>query len=85
MLKDLSGVNIVADDILVYGNNIQEHNIRLEALLQRARKVYLKLNPKISQIWKTEVPYVGHLLTQERLKANLRQSSSYTRHGSTFR
>ena len=72
LLKDLPVVDIVADDILVYGSNIQEHNIRLESLLQRARKLDLKLNFKKekSQIYKTEVPYVGHLLTQEGLKPN---------------
>ena len=26
LLKDLPGVDIVADDILVYGSNIQKHN-----------------------------------------------------------
>ena len=41
LLKYLPGV-----DILVHGSNIQEHNTRLELLLQRARKVDSKLNPK---------------------------------------
>ena len=46
--------------ILLYGNNIT-----LEALLKRVRKVDLKLN-----FFLTEVPYVGHLLTQDGLKPN---------------
>ena len=58
-------VDIVTDDILVYGNNIQEHNIRLDALLKRAIEVDLKLNPS-----KYVVTYVGHLLTPEGLKPN---------------
>ena len=59
----LEGVDIVANDIL-------EHNVRLEAVLKRAEAVDLRLNPNKSQIFKTEVPYVGHLLTHGGLKLN---------------
>ena len=70
ILRDIKGVDVVADDILVYGSTIEEHNHRLEAVLKRANEVDLRLNPQKSQICKTEVPYVGHLLTQNGLKPN---------------
>ena len=55
ILKGLPGVDIVADDILIYGSSLKEHNERLEAVLRRAQEVGLKLKPSKSQICKTEV------------------------------
>ena len=46
ILSGLKGVNIITDDILVYGNDVKEHNERLLAMLQRAREANLKLNPE---------------------------------------
>ena len=42
--EDLSGVKTIADDILVWGRSEAEHNHRLEQVLERSRKVGLKLN-----------------------------------------
>ena len=52
------------------GRAIEEHNIRLEALLKHAREVDLRLNTQKSHICKSEVPYVDHLITQNGLKPN---------------
>ena len=37
--KDLKGVINIADDILIYGNTVEEHDRNLLALLDRALKV----------------------------------------------
>ena len=42
--EDLSGVKTIADDILIWGRNEAEYNHRLEKVLERSRKVGLKLN-----------------------------------------
>ena len=68
ILGGLEGVDVITDDILIYGRTIQEHNNRLETVLKRARKVNLKLNPEKSVICKTTVNYVGHTLTPEGVK-----------------
>ena len=67
-LSDIEGVEIVVDDILVHGRNQKEHDERLIKVLERARKLNLKLNSEKSQISKTEVEYVGHKITPEGLK-----------------
>ena len=46
IIKDLKGVINIADDLLVYGKTIQEHDENLKALLDRCREVCLTLNPK---------------------------------------
>ena len=67
-LSDIEGVEIVVDDILVHGRNQKEHDERLIKVLERTRKLNLKLNSEKSQISKTEVEYVGHKITPEGLK-----------------
>ena len=49
---------------------MQEDNERLQAVFERAREVRLMLNPKKSTICKSEVRYVGHLLTAQGIKPN---------------
>ncbi|CAB4044276.1 Hypothetical predicted protein [Paramuricea clavata] len=45
-----------------------DHDKNLVALLQRAREVNLKLNPKQLKLILNEVPYIGHLLTPDGVK-----------------
>ncbi|KAL9986304.1 hypothetical protein ACROYT_G000436, partial [Oculina patagonica] len=66
--EDLSGVKTIADDILIWGRNEVEHNHRLEQVLERSRKVGLKLNRSKMKILTAEVPYIGHVLTSNGLK-----------------
>ena len=73
-LQGVPGLAIVADDLLVcgYGDTMQEaiqnHNHNLTELLDRCRQKNLKLNRKKVQLCKTEVPYIGHLLTADGVK-----------------
>ena len=73
-LQGVPGFAIVADDLLVYGYGdtmqeaIQNHNHNLTKLLDRCRQKNLKLNRKKVQLCKTEVPYIGHLLTADGVK-----------------
>ena len=71
VLDGLEGVEVIADDILVYGcgtteeEYIRDHDIKLRALLERARERNLKLNKKKLKLRLQEVPYMGHLLTNK--------------------
>ena len=64
----------MADDILCYGSGetiedaLADHDSNLLSLLDRARKVNLKLNKKRLRIRLDQVPYMGHLFTSEGLK-----------------
>ena len=68
ILYGLPGVNVIADDILVYGATIDEHNERLEAVFKCAHNVNLKFNPQKCKIWKTEVDYIGHTISEAGIK-----------------
>ena len=73
-LDDLKGVEILRDDMLVvgYGDTQEEarqdHDENLLNLLNRAREVNLKLNSKKMNLRKTEVKFMGHVLSSDGIK-----------------
>ena len=62
LLEGLDGVECIADDILVWGEDSSQHNQRLK-FLDRCRENNLKLNREKCKIQRTQLTYVGHLLT----------------------
>jgi hypothetical protein len=70
IVEDLDGVANIADDILVFGcgdtveEAIEDHNVVLRNMCQRARERNLKLNKKKLKLCLTEVPFMGFRLTQ---------------------
>ena len=69
--QDLPGVEVIADDILVYGcgcgstkEYLQDHGANLKRLLDWAREQNLKLKIKL-KLHLPEVAYMGHLVTRE--------------------
>ena len=68
MFEDIQGVEVVVDDILVWGQNEQQHDARLRQVLERARHRNLKLNKSKCQFRKQQVAYLGHILTNHGLK-----------------
>ena len=63
MFEDIEGVEVVVDDILVWGENEQQHDSRLKQVLERACHRDLKLNKSKCQFGKQQVSYLGHILT----------------------
>ena len=47
---DIEGAEIIVDDLVVWGRNDEEHDKRLEQVLERALKSGLKLNKKKMQV-----------------------------------
>ena len=73
VLQGLHGVEVIADDILVFGCGDtdeecqRDHDANLEHLLQRAREQNLKLNKIKLKLCLSEVSYMGHRLTKHGL------------------
>ena len=57
ILQGLPGTAVIADDILVHGSNVEEHDRNLRAVLKRAREANLKLNQKKLRLRLDEVTY----------------------------
>ena len=76
ILEGLENVAVVADHLLVFGCGecLQEthrnHDQDLTEVLEHCRKNNLKLNKKKVQLCKTEVSYLGEVLSAKRLKAD---------------
>ena len=74
--KDLKGVINIADDILVYGSTVQEHDRNLLTLLDRALEVNLTLNPRKFRFKCTSVPFFGNILTDKGIKPDPKKVES---------
>ena len=55
------------DDIIIYGSTIEEHAKNIETVLQRLRKINLKIKPKKCHFFKNEVKYLGHTISSQGL------------------
>ena len=73
-LEGLEGVFVYADDILVYGcgddqtEAEKDHDRKLIKLLERCAEANLRINKEKFVFKKTEVSYLGHLITKDGLK-----------------
>ena len=74
VLEGLVGVVCIADDIVVYGcgETMEEaqcdHDNNLANLLKRCKEKNVKLSYEKSMFNRTEIPFMGHLITSEGLK-----------------
>ena len=68
--EGLSGVETIADDILVYGSSVKEHNRNLVNMLQRIREHEIRLNSDKSVVKSTELSFFGNLITSTGLQAD---------------
>ncbi|XP_059060190.1 uncharacterized protein K02A2.6-like [Achroia grisella] len=68
LLEGLDGVDSFVDDIICWGRTKQEHDDRLQALLERARKINLKFNKNKCKICVQEVTYLGHIFNKDGMK-----------------
>ena len=73
-LEGLEGVKAIADDILIWGDGdtteeaTAKHDKRLLALLERCQQKNIKLNMEKFQLRKTELSYMGVVLTANGVK-----------------
>lgn len=56
---------VYLDDVIVFSTNIQEHCDRLASVLERLRAAGLKLKPSKCELFRSEVKYLGHVVSSE--------------------
>ena len=62
ILAGLPGVLCHMDDVLIFGKNVQEHDIRLEQVLLRIQAAGATLNQDKCQFHKSSLKFLGHLV-----------------------
>jgi len=68
MFEDIEGIEVVVDDLLVWGETEEQHDARLIQVLEQARARNLKLNEAKCHIKQQETNYIGHTVSKEGLK-----------------
>ena len=70
-IADLPGVVVIRDDILVVGHGetdseaLENHDENVIGLLERARKMNLKLNKSKVKLREAEVKFMGHVISKD--------------------
>lgn len=68
MFQDIDGVEVIVDDLVVWGEDVEQHDERLRQLLDRCRERNLKLNREKCHFRVSQVHYVGHVLSADGVK-----------------
>ena len=58
------------DDILVYGSSIEEHNERLQAVLNRLKSAPVTLNQSKCEFGKETIEFLGHVINSNGISAD---------------
>lgn len=72
VLTGLQGLQcfVYLDDIVIYANSIQDHEIKLRNIFERLDKNNLKLQLDKCEFMRKEVAYLGHVITENGVKPN---------------
>lgn len=65
IIEGLDGTRVYIDDLVVWGQTRQQHDERLEKLLQRVKKSGLKLNRDKCLFGVTEMTFLGDKVTSQ--------------------
>ena len=69
LFRDLEFVREYIDDLLITSNgSLQDHLDKVEQILERLCKIGLKVNANKSKFCRTEVEYLGYLITRDGIK-----------------
>jgi hypothetical protein len=63
LLRNLQGTEAIIDDILINGTSKEEHDTRLNSVLQTICDSGLKLNHEKCKFCKPEIEYFGHVIS----------------------
>ena len=70
VLEGLEGVQCVADDVILYGKDHDDHNRNLRILLSLCEEHGIRLNPDKCQFNVPEIKSFGHVVSASGLKAD---------------
>lgn len=71
MFNGLESIVPYMDDVLICGSTLSEHNHRLRAVLERARKYNLRFSKSKMQLAKTEIKFLGHMVSEKGLSPGI--------------
>ena len=69
-LEGIEGVVCHMDDVLVYGKDQNQHDIRLEAVLRKLKETGITLNAEKCEFSRNKVKFVGHIIDSDGIRAD---------------
>lgn len=66
--SDIENLQFYVDDLIMYADTIEEHNNALLNVLKRAQECNVRFNREKSQILRTEVSFLGMILSDKGIK-----------------
>jgi hypothetical protein len=69
-------VLVYMDDILIFSKSEEEHKVHLKLVLERLRECNFKLRLKKCSFSHTQLKYVGHIVSEEGIKADPAKTST---------
>ena len=79
LMQDLEYVRQYLDDLLILNSgDWKDHLTKLERVFQRLKKAGLKVNAKKSSFGKTEVEYLGYIITRNGVKPDSKKIDAIT-------
>jgi hypothetical protein len=78
VLSGLTGTRcfVFLDDIVIYANSLVDHDRKLRDVFRRLRKYNLKLQPDKCEFLQKEVTFLGHKISECRVKPDARKVES---------
>lgn len=73
LFSDIENVQVYFDDIIIMGSSEKEHDETLVKVLDRAKQLNIKFNPQKFQFKKSEVKYMGQIISGEGIQADPEQ------------
>ncbi|XP_055362214.1 retrovirus-related Pol polyprotein from transposon 412 [Betta splendens] len=73
---NLKEVLVFLDDIIVFSETLEEHEIRLVHVLDRLREYGLKLSPKKCKFFQSSVHYLGHVVSSNGVKTDPKKTEA---------
>ena len=70
ILEGIDGVECSIDDVLIHGKDQQEHDQRVDVVLKSIKNAGMTLNLSKCEFNKSEVKFLGHLVTAKGIKAD---------------
>ena len=70
ILEGLEGVVCLMDDVLIFGTNKSEHDIRLAAVLQQIEKAGVTLNLQKCKFLQPRIKFLGHVIDKEGIRSD---------------
>jgi len=58
----------VYNDIVIYASSLEQHERKYNLLMERLREANLKLQPDKCKFLRTEVTYLGHVISKDEVK-----------------